>query len=112
MPSRVRFVRERRAVLCAVIALVAASCDTDPAAPPVQQTPPPPDGSVLIPAVAPHISPVQRGTSPSLPGDWLTGRVSNFALPDVNSASTTYNQNVSPRQFLGKISAYYFGHST
>lgn len=36
----------------------------------------------------------------------------DFSIVDTNAASTTFNQNVSPRQFMGKISAYYFaqGH--
>ena len=36
----------------------------------------------------------------------------DFSLPDVNPNSTTASQNVSPRTMLGKISAWYFGHST
>ncbi len=35
-----------------------------------------------------------------------------FATPDVNPASARYNSNVSPRDYLGKISAWYFGHAT
>ena len=38
--------------------------------------------------------------------------VADFALTDVNPNSATYNQQVSPRDFLGEVSAWYFGHST
>lgn len=38
--------------------------------------------------------------------------VPDFSLLDVNEKSPTFDQNVSPRQFEGKISAWYFGHST
>jgi len=38
--------------------------------------------------------------------------VPDFALTDVNSTSTTYDTLVSPRDFLGEVSAWYFGHST
>jgi hypothetical protein len=33
----------------------------------------------------------------------------DFALADVNPASPSYAQQVSPRDYLGKISAWYFG---
>lgn len=36
----------------------------------------------------------------------------NFALIDGNSASATYNQAVSPRDYLGQISVWMFGYST
>jgi hypothetical protein len=38
--------------------------------------------------------------------------VPNFSLPDVNPNSATAGQNVSPRSQVGRISAWYFGHST
>jgi hypothetical protein len=38
--------------------------------------------------------------------------VPDFSLLDTNPNSTTYNQNVSPRDYLGQISAWYFGHAT
>jgi hypothetical protein len=38
--------------------------------------------------------------------------VSNFSLTDVNPNSATHGQGVSPRQALGKVSAWYFGHAT
>jgi hypothetical protein len=36
----------------------------------------------------------------------------DFTLTDVNPASGSYNQPVSPRSQLGKVSAWYFGHAT
>jgi hypothetical protein len=38
--------------------------------------------------------------------------VADFSLPDVNPNSDTFDQQVSPRQYLGGISAYYFGAAT
>jgi hypothetical protein len=36
----------------------------------------------------------------------------DFALLDTNPNSATYNEPVSPRQFLQQVSAWYFGHAT
>ena len=36
----------------------------------------------------------------------------DFHLLDENAASITYQQPVSPRDYLTRISAWYFGHST
>ena len=42
-----------------------------------------------------------------------TGKiVPDFSLLDVNSTSATYDQQVSPRGYLQKISAWYFGSAT
>jgi hypothetical protein len=38
--------------------------------------------------------------------------VADFSLIDVNPNSASYNQPVSPRDFLGGVSAWYFGQST
>ncbi len=38
--------------------------------------------------------------------------VADFSLEDVNPTSATYEEFVSPRDYLGRISAWYFGHST
>jgi len=40
------------------------------------------------------------------------GVVSNFALLDENPTSPSYNTAVSPRDYLTKISGWYFGHAT
>lgn len=47
---------------------------------------------------------------PNGPGP--TGVVPDFALVDVNPNSQTSGQTVSPRNHLGQISAWYFGHAT
>ena len=39
-------------------------------------------------------------------------QVPDFSLVDHNPNSSTHNQNVSPRDYLGQISAWYFGHAT
>ncbi len=36
----------------------------------------------------------------------------DFQLTDVNSTSSTYNQAVSPRDYLQQVSGWYFGHAT
>lgn len=46
------------------------------------------------------------GDPPPLPGP-----MADFTLADVNPASPTYDQQVSPRDYLGKVSAWYFGHA-
>lgn len=38
--------------------------------------------------------------------------VPDFHLVDENPASATYKQLVSPRDYLGQVSAWYFGHAT
>ncbi len=43
-----------------------------------------------------------------LGGEAMTG----FALPDVNPSSLTYGQMVSPDDFEGMTSGWYFGHAT
>lgn len=40
------------------------------------------------------------------------GPAPDFHLEDVNSGSATHGVRISPRQYLGKVSAYYFGHAT
>jgi hypothetical protein len=36
----------------------------------------------------------------------------DFTLTDVNPTSSTYDPTVSPRNFMGKVSGYYFGFAT
>ncbi|MCB9743956.1 MAG: hypothetical protein H6740_15255 [Alphaproteobacteria bacterium] len=36
----------------------------------------------------------------------------NFELEDTNSTSTSFGELVAPSDHLGRISAWYFGHST
>ncbi len=35
-----------------------------------------------------------------------------FSLVDVNTTSSTYNQPVSPGDYAGAVSGWYFGHAT
>jgi len=41
-----------------------------------------------------------------------TGVVPDFLLVDANPNSSTYSLTVSPRSYLDRVSAWYFGHST
>jgi len=41
-----------------------------------------------------------------------TGVFADLRLPDVNPASATHGASVSPRDHLGRVSAWYFGHAT
>jgi len=42
----------------------------------------------------------------------LSGLAPDFSLPDVNPNSATHDSSLSPRDYLGAVSAWYFGHST
>lgn len=48
-----------------------------------------------------------RGAAPIDPGEV----VPDFALPDVNPASPTGGQVVSPRDLIGQVSGYYFTYA-
>jgi len=50
--------------------------------------------------------------SPMAPADPADSVMGDFSLVDVNPSSATAGDSISPRQFLGKISAWYFGHAT
>lgn len=56
------------------------------------------------------------GTYDSPPGTasaYLSaGPVADFALEDVNATSPRFGQVVSPRDYLQKVSGWYFGHAT
>ncbi len=39
------------------------------------------------------------------------GLAPDFELTDTNPASATYLQPVSPRDFVGRVSAWYFGNA-
>lgn len=41
-----------------------------------------------------------------------TGPVADWSLEDVNATSPTTGQSVSPRDYLQKVSGWYFGHAT
>jgi hypothetical protein len=71
-------------LLAAALVLAGSACDKDsPSKPPVT------DPGGTFPEVAP-----------------------DFHLVDVNPASPTAGQNVSPRDELGKVSGWYFGEAT
>ena len=38
--------------------------------------------------------------------------VPDFSIPDVNPNSARFGANVSPRDYEGQVSAWYFGHAT
>ena len=38
--------------------------------------------------------------------------VSDFSLIDVNPNSGSHGEAVSPRKYVGSVSAWYFGHAT
>jgi len=38
--------------------------------------------------------------------------VAEFSLADVNPSSNSFNQSISPSDYLQQVSAWYFGHST
>lgn len=46
---------------------------------------------------------------PAAPGSQA---MPDFLLVDVNPASATYSEQVSPRDYLGVVSAWYFGQAT
>jgi hypothetical protein len=43
---------------------------------------------------------------------WNLLVVADLALEDVNPSSATFAQFVSPRDYEGQISAWFFGHSS
>jgi len=45
-------------------------------------------------------------------GGTLPPPAPDFALQDVNPTSPTFNQDVSPRDRIDKVSGYYFGEAT
>ena len=49
---------------------------------------------------------------PATPAGPGPGQVPDFSLKDVNSTSPTFDEAVSPRDHLEKVSAWYFGHAT
>ena len=52
------------------------------------------------------------GSSTNAPPGDVGVLAPDFALTDVNAASPTATQDVSPRDYVGKVSAWYFGHAT
>ncbi len=52
------------------------------------------------------------GSPAVLPGEGEATAMPDFTLTDVNSASGTANQGVSPRDYLQQVSGWYFGTAT
>lgn len=50
--------------------------------------------------------------SPQKPREQAGDLAPDFALADVNPNSATLDSTLSPRDFLGKVSAWYFGQAT
>jgi hypothetical protein len=72
-------------------------------------------GFVIAVALLAYAGCADKGGS----SDGLTGArelsqeaVPDFAIADVNPNSATYDQEVSPRDYLGGLSAWYFGLAT
>jgi len=53
-----------------------------------------------------------QGPDPEPEPDPEPIRVADFSRHDVNTTSPTYDTDVSPRDYLQSISAWYFGHAT
>jgi len=51
------------------------------------------------------------GGSPA-PAPPIDGSAPDFLLQDVNTTSPTFGNDVSPRDELGRVSAWYFGSAT
>lgn len=62
---------------------------------------------------------IEGRVSPStllpISGDMAEGEaapIADFSIEDVNESSATFGTQVSPRDYLDSVSAWYFGHST
>ena len=64
------------------------------------------DGGLALVDAAVALEPGDPGTEPG------PDAVPDFLLVDTNTTSATHGLDVSPRDFLGQASAWYFGHST
>lgn len=63
--------------------------------------------SMLLLACA--ADPLERLATPQL-GVGTTAP--EFSLADVNATSASFGEQVSPSQYLDRVSAWYFGHAT
>ena len=55
----------------------------------------------------------EDSTDPVTPPVDNTGKIApDFSLKDVNVNSSTHDQDVSPRDYLQKVSGWYFGSAT
>jgi hypothetical protein len=60
----------------------------------------------------PLASDVSGGAPHMAQGEAGDSQVADFHLLDVNESSATFNQRVSPRDYLGQVTGWYFGHAT
>ena len=70
------------------------------------------DGNLAFEVIEGRVSP---STLLPVSGDIAEGEVTpiaDFAIEDVNESSATFGTQVSPRDYLNSVSAWYFGHST
>jgi hypothetical protein len=51
-------------------------------------------------------------SSDSATGPPDSGPVPDFSIRDVNATSPRFDEMVSPRDYEGEVSAWYFGHAT
>ena len=94
-------------VVLLVVVGLPIGCNVAPPAPVVT---PDPGTDEPDPDETPEPSPEDPGT-PEVP-EPSANALPDFSLPDVNPNSARYQENVSPRDYLGQVSAWYFGHST
>jgi hypothetical protein len=52
------------------------------------------------------------GTEPAWPPPLSPSAVTDFGIVDVNDTSPRHDETVSPRDYRGVVSAWYFGHAT
>jgi hypothetical protein len=53
-----------------------------------------------------------RNDEPTKPVVPPASVVPDFKIEDVNPNSVTHGDSISPREYLGQISCWYFGHAT
>jgi len=68
-------------------------------------------GLILAGLVIPACSQGSGSNSQSEQSQAASAQVPDFHLTDLNPISATFNQTVSPRDFLGKTPAFYFTHA-
>jgi hypothetical protein len=68
--------------------------------------------SLAIEAIEARVCPAAISTPAGDFAEAEDDQVADFQLVDVNPNSATHNQTISPRDYLGQVSAWYFGHAT
>ena len=48
----------------------------------------------------------------AVPAGFFGSLAPDFSVRDVNPTSPRHDENVSPRDYVGGVSAWYFGHAT